>query len=68
MIVKPIPVTLTEKNRIREHGDLWSVKQANNPIRPGEVLLSSVRTGHLRWWKKSSIKEFHEKLQYCLDS
>ena len=38
------------KNRIKEHGEEWILREnLTSPIRPNDVLIESVKTGHMRW-------------------
>lgn len=48
---------LVEKNRVREHGDLWVVEQPFGVLRAWECLLKSQKTGHLRWWDHDQVRK-----------
>lgn len=50
------PLNLTEKNRVREHGDVWAVEQPSSVLSPTECLCKSTKTGHRRWFLQSQVK------------
>jgi hypothetical protein len=51
------------KNRIREHGELWRVCEIKiaNAFNPDKILVSSERTGNMRWIHPSIDENFKVK-------
>lgn len=56
MVFKITPKTAHERNRVREHGDLWKIYDGNCVIKGDSKLLTSVQTGYNRWWMNDQIE------------
>ena len=51
------------KNRVKEHGELWRVREIKiaNAINPDKILVVSERTGDMRWVHPSIDENFKVK-------
>jgi hypothetical protein len=50
------PITEKEKARVRDHGDVWTETAVRHIKLPDKVLLESVKTAHVRWWRKDQVE------------
>jgi hypothetical protein len=45
------PLNLKERNRLKEHGDVWIVlPQSRLPVLKSKHYTKSEKTGYIRWW------------------
>jgi len=57
MIFKITPKTAHERNRVREHGNLWETYSGNCVTKGDSKLLTSTQTGYSRWWMNDQIEK-----------
>jgi hypothetical protein len=52
------------KNRVREHGEIWTLVKGESRLRPAQILVESRKTGYMRWMQEVGDKDFEivEKL------
>jgi hypothetical protein len=57
------PITAKERTRVAEHGNVWTETKLRHIKLPDKVLLESVKTAHVRWWRKDQVA--WEKNYFC---